>query len=498
MTGRHAAKSTTSRRAAGTMGGVPRGSAPLPMPTSMRLRSTPLVLPTILLVADILVLECAFLSVYWLRFLSGWFATPKGIPDLRVYLVGSLGAVCIFVALLYVHGMYDLRRRRRLADDLGGLVRCVVEATLLLAAAAFFYRSYSFSRSFLLGLAGASGTFLLGGRVFARYLHLVAREKGVGVERVAVLGRGPSQARVVEVLRGRPGLGSTLVGEVLAEGDTPGELPVLGAATELQDLVERHAIDVVLVTLPFREVSRVMPVIDALADHQIRVCFVPDLEEMFTSSLRVREIEGLPFLELRQVALHGFDRIAKRTFDIVVASALVVLFAPVLFVVAVAVRITSPGPVLYRQQRVGRDGRLFEILKFRTMRQDAERLTGPVWASEHDPRRTSVGSWLRRWSLDELPQLLNAVRGEMSLVGPRPERPIFVQEFRSSVPRYFERHKVRSGITGWAQVNGLRGDTPLEERTRYDIFYVENWSLGLDLKILAMTLRSVLSRHNAY
>jgi exopolysaccharide biosynthesis polyprenyl glycosylphosphotransferase len=242
----------------------------------------------------------------------------------------------------------------------------------------------------------------------------------------------------------------------------------------------------------------VLPVLDALADHQVRVCFVPDLEEMLTSSLRVREIEGLPFLELRQVALHGFDRVAKRAFDLVAASALLAVFSPIMFVVAILVRMTSAGPVLYRQQRVGRDGRVFGILKFRTMHQDAERLTGPVWAQAGDPRRTFVGSWLRRWSLDELPQLYNVVWGDMSLVGPRPERPVFVQEFRSSIPRYFERHKVRSGITGWAQVNGLRGDTPLEDRTRYDMYYVENWSLGFDLKILAMTLRSVLSRRNAY
>jgi len=469
-----------------------------PMPTTMRLGSATLVLPTILLVADLLTLECAFLCVYWVRFLSGWIAAPKGIPDLSIYLAGSLGVLLVFVSLLYVHGMYDLRRRRRLADDLGGLLRCVVEATLLLAAAAFFYRNYSFSRSFLAGLGAASGAFLLCGRVFARYLHLVAREKGIGVERVAVLGRGPSQAQVVSVLRGRPGLGHALVGEVLPDGEAPGELPALGTSQDLPDLVDRHRIDLVLVTLPFREVGQVLPVLDALADHQVRVCFVPDLEEMLTSSLRVREIEGLPFLELRQVALHGFDRVAKRAFDLVAASALLAACSPVLLVVAILVRMTSAGPVLYRQQRVGRDGRVFGILKFRTMHQDAERLTGPVWAEEGDPRRTHAGSWLRRWSLDELPQLYNVVRGDMSLVGPRPERPVFVQEFRSSIPRYFERHKVRSGITGWAQVNGLRGDTPLEDRTRYDMYYVENWSLGFDLKILAMTLRSVLSRHNAY
>jgi len=476
-----------------------RTAVEAPVPTSLRLRNTPLVLPTILLVADLLVLECAFLCAYWVRFLSGWFATPKGIPDLHMYLLASAGFLVVFITLLYAHGMYDLRRRRGLSDDLGGLARSVVEAVIVLAAAAFFYRSYSFSRSFLLGLGAASAAFLLGGRVFARYLHLLARERGVGVERVAVCGRGPGQAKLVEALRAHPGLGYAIVGEVLQDaGDAAGDLPVLGVAGDIADVVERHRVDLVVMTLPFRDMARVLPFIDALADHQVRVCFVPDLEEVWTTSLRVRDIQGLPFVELRQVALHGMDRVAKRAFDLVVASAMLVALAPVIAAVALGVRLASRGPVLYRQLRVGRDGRLFHILKFRTMHQDAERLTGPVWTRAGDPRRTWFGGWLRRWSLDELPQLVNVVRGEMSLVGPRPERPVFVQEFRGSVPRYFERHKVRSGITGWAQVNGLRGDTPLDERTRCDIYYVENWSLGFDLKILAMTLRSVLSRRNAY
>ena len=475
----------------------PRLAAP-PVPTSLRTRSTPLILPSVLLVTDLLVLESAFLSVYWVRFLSGWFPVPLGVPDLRIYLFGSLGVLVAYAGLLYAHGMYDLRQRRRFADDVGGLLRCVLEATLLLAAAAFFYREHSFSRTFLVGLAVASWGFLLAGRLFARYLHLLAREKGVGVERVAVLGRGPIQQQVGRVLGAGAGIGYTLAGEILRRDESPAGLPVLGYDDELADVVERHRIDVVILASNFREVAQLLPVLDSLSEHQVRVCFVPDLEEILSSSLRVRDIEGLPFLELRQVALTGIDRVVKRTFDVVLSALLLAVLSPLLVLIALAVRLSSPGPALFRQQRVGRDGRIFEMLKFRTMQRDAEQHTGPVFASAGDPRRTRVGTLLRASSLDELPQLYNVLRGDMSLVGPRPERPVFVQEFRSSIPRYFERHKVRSGITGWAQVNGLRGDTPLEERTRYDIFYVENWSLGFDLKILAMTLGSVLSRRNAY
>ncbi len=374
----------------------------------------------------------------------------------------------------------------------------VLTATVLLAAAAFFYRGYSFSRTFIVGFAVASYVLLLAGRLFARYLHVIARTMGVGLERVAIVGRGRMQEGVLRTLQQRPGLGMVVVGELLRTGDAPGSLRVLGPFESLRQVVEENNVDLVLVALSFRQVQELLPILESLADSQVRVALVPDLEDARASSLRLTHVENLPFMELRQVALSGIHRVFKRAFDIVVSSAMLFVLVPVLLCVALAVRVSSPGPILFRQPRVGRDGHVFDMLKFRTMRQDAEQHTGPVFAKAGDPRRTRIGRLLRTYSLDELPQLFNVLRGDMSLVGPRPERPVFVQEFRSTIPRYFERHKVRSGITGWAQVNGLRGDTPLEARTRFDIHYVENWSLAFDVKILVMTLRSVLSGRNAY
>ncbi|HZL85160.1 MAG TPA: undecaprenyl-phosphate glucose phosphotransferase [Candidatus Krumholzibacteria bacterium] len=468
------------------------------VPTGLRLRNTTLVLPSILLTLDLLVLESAFLCVYWARFLAGWFPVPKGIPDLDIYMLGSVGVLAIFLAILYANGMYDLRRRPSFADDITGLARSVLMATLLLAAGGFFYRGYSFSRSFVVAFMATSYVALLSGRLFARYLHLLARTHGVGLERVAILGRTAMQSRLLRALRGQPGLGIDVIGEILLAADEPGALPALGRVAQVVHVVERHHLDGVLVALPLREFERLHPVLESLADSQVRVTFVPDLQDLLTTNLRLQNVAGLPFLEMRQVTLTGIHRVFKRTFDLVLSGALAVLGMPLLLCIAAAVRLSSPGPVLFRQKRVGRDGRIFTMFKFRTMRADAERHTGPVFAVAGDPRRTPIGSWLRSTSLDELPQLYNVLRGDMSLVGPRPERPVFVEEFRSAIPRYFERHKVRSGITGWAQVNGLRGDTPLEERTLYDIYYVENWSLALDIKILGLTLRSVLSRRNAY
>jgi exopolysaccharide biosynthesis polyprenyl glycosylphosphotransferase len=218
-----------------------------------------------------------------------------------------------------------------------------------------------------------------------------------------------------------------------------------------------------------------------------------------TSRVRIRELEGIPFIPIKHVPLSSWNAVLKRGFDIVVAVLLIILLSPLFAVTALLIRLTSPGPVFYIQERVGLDGVSFPLIKFRSMRTDAERQTGPVWAQKQDPRATPIGRFLRRFSIDELPQLVNVLRGDMSLVGPRPERPHFVQQFRREVPKYMDRHRVRSGMTGWAQVNGLRGsEASIEERTKLDIYYIENWSLIFDLKIIFKTVRAVFFGKDAH
>jgi exopolysaccharide biosynthesis polyprenyl glycosylphosphotransferase len=217
-----------------------------------------------------------------------------------------------------------------------------------------------------------------------------------------------------------------------------------------------------------------------------------------TSRVRVEEIEGVPFIQVREASLTTWNRILKRSFDILFAFIIILLASPLLLTLALLIKITSPGPIFFLQERVGLDGTLFRVMKFRTMKTDAEKETGPVWAMKNDPRTSSVGRILRRFSLDELPQLFNVLRGEMSLVGPRPERPFFVERFKDEIPKYLDRHRVKTGMTGWAQVNGLRGNAPIEERTKFDVYYVENWSLVFDVKIILKTLRAVLFGKDAY
>jgi exopolysaccharide biosynthesis polyprenyl glycosylphosphotransferase len=225
---------------------------------------------------------------------------------------------------------------------------------------------------------------------------------------------------------------------------------------------------------------------------------VPDILELMTSQVQIKHIEGIPFLGIKSPTLSTWNFIVKRTFDLMIASLILVLASPLFILIAIFIKLDSKGPVFYVQERVGLDGEVFKVIKFRSMHTDAEQSSGPVWSQPNDPRTTRLGRFLRRFSFDELPQLLNVLKGDMSIVGPRPERPHFVEKFKKQVPRYLERHRVKTGMTGWAQVNGLRGNASIAERTKYDIYYIEHWSLVFDLKIILKTMHAVLFGNDAY
>jgi exopolysaccharide biosynthesis polyprenyl glycosylphosphotransferase len=225
---------------------------------------------------------------------------------------------------------------------------------------------------------------------------------------------------------------------------------------------------------------------------------VPDMLELMTSRVRIKELHGIPFINIKGDPMTTWNLIVKRTFDVIFSGISLILTSPLIGMLALLIKLDSKGPVFYSQDRVGIDGRSFQLIKFRTMRVNAENNTGPVWTKKNDPRRTRFGGLLRRFSLDELPQLFNVLAGDMSIVGPRPERPHFVDQFKKEIPKYLDRHRVKTGMTGWAQVNGLRGNAPIEERTKFDVYYVENWSLVFDLKIILKTVRAVIFGKDAY
>jgi Undecaprenyl-phosphate glucose phosphotransferase len=336
------------------------------------------------------------------------------------------------------------------------------------------------------------------GHLVHRRAAALLRDQGWAEVRVLVVGGGEVGQMIVQKLLYSPGMGYRVVG--LVNGQSALQVqgaPLLGTVDQLRELIAEHEIDEVIIGEPEATHEELMRVISLCERGRVSIKVFPDLFQIMASEISIGHLNGLPLLNVRDVALHGWNVGMKRAMDLIVAALGLIFLSPFLLLVALLVKLDSPGPVLYAQERMGLDARPFWCLKFRSMRQDAER-DGPGWTTKDDPRCTRVGRVLRRTNIDELPQLINVLIGEMSLVGPRPERPIYVEQFRRAIPRYMERHREKAGITGWAQVNGLRGDTSIPERTKYDLWYIENWSLALDIKIFLRTVLRFGSGSNAY
>jgi exopolysaccharide biosynthesis polyprenyl glycosylphosphotransferase len=454
-----------------------------------------------LLAVDLLAANVALLLAHYLRFSSGAFEYEELHP-LRSYVgIGVLQTI-ILPAVFAAHQMYRPRRIVSRLDELWGIFTCYsITTVLVMVASAFLWRDFGPSR-LLVALLWVIGIVLVSvARLATLTVQMSMRARGMGEDRVLIVGEGAPVRLVLQRIRQVPELGYKPVGCLIAPGSDGhlAELPVLGTTVDLAIAIREHRIDDVIVAMPTLSHEQLIEIISLCQGESVNIRVFPDLFQMLSSGLETVDLAGLPLLTIRDTALRGVDVAIKRTMDVVGAAIGIVLLSPVMLLVAILVKLTSPtGPVFLCQERVGLDGKPFQCLKFRSMRPDAERETGPVWATADDPRRTRLGTFLRKYSLDELPQFMNVLIGEMSLVGPRPERPHFVEQFRRSVPRYWDRHREKAGLTGWAQVNGLRGNTSIEERTAYDLWYVENWTPWLDIKILLRTLFVVVRDRNAY
>ncbi|MFN2385891.1 MAG: undecaprenyl-phosphate glucose phosphotransferase [Thermoanaerobaculia bacterium] len=448
------------------------------------------------LLSDLLATLLALVVAYELRFGAEIVPVTKGVPDASSYYRLFPLIAALWPIVYYFHGLYQVRRfRSRIEEGLAILVATGL-ATLLLTGLATFYRGFSYSRLVLLLFFAGDVFFVFAGRTAIRRYLEEAWRHGVGVRSVLVVGAGRLGRAVVDKLLEHPEAGMRAAGIV---DDDPEkrrrgyrDVPGMGGTADAARLVEERGIDTVFLALPLEAHRTMLAVLKDVGRTGADVRVVPDLMQYITFRAGVEDLDGLPVIHLTQVPLTGWMSLVKRTLDLAISAAALVVFSPLLGAIAAAIRLSDGGPVLYRQQRMGLDSRPFDILKFRSMHPGAEDESGPTWASPEDPRRTRFGSFLRRWSLDELPQLVNVLKGEMSLVGPRPERPEFVREFKEKFPQYMVRHRVRAGMTGWAQVHGWRGNTSLSKRIEYDLYYIENWSLSLDLKILWLTLRQGL------
>ncbi len=454
----------------------------------------------LLFAGDMAATAGAWCLSYVLRFVHPVIPVTKGNPGFGSY-VEILPIVLVLCAIAYRAGqLYVPRREGSLLSELFGIVKSNAIAFLLLVAFVTFYHAFEYSRAVLLLFLGVNTIVLTFFRAAIRLGLRRARERGWNLRFALIVGSGKLGQGVARRIGENPWMGVRAVGYIDDRAHRQGQviqgLRILGTLADLDRVVAEKGVDQVWIALPFKQAAKVEEAVERLAQTMVDVRIVPDLTTFATLNHGVTELDGLPILHLRETPLVGWNRVIKRTFDVVMSAIALALLAVPLGVIAVLVKMTSKGPVFYSQERMGLDGSTFRMLKFRTMRVDAEKETGAVWAKKDDPRRTPIGTFLRSTSLDELPQFWNVFKGDMSIVGPRPERPVFIDQFKRSIPGYMMRHKMKTGITGWAQVNGWRGNTSLKKRIQYDLYYIENWSLWFDLRIMFMTVFRI--RENAY
>ncbi len=463
-------------------------------------RRNDFLIPTLAVLFDGLAIEVAFLFSYWLRFQTDvllFLNISEDTPPLDAYVYGSLVVIPVWWILFNSREMYAARRNVSLSDEFVSVVKLVSVGMLLVMSAAFFYRAFSYSRIVFGLLWIFSSFFIFLGRVIVYQIEKSLYKKGKELRNAVIIGNNQTANRIYKTLHNHPLLGYKFIGYfALSKCDANESLSkehYLGTFDEVSDALNQHRIELVLVAMNLDEHDSLYKLLRECEGINVEFMMVPDILELMAGGMQVKEIEGIPFIKIKGVPITTWGRIMKRAFDFVLSFLFLVSSFWLFGLIALIIKLTSKGSVFFKQERIGFDGEPFNMMKFRTMKIGAEKFdTEAGLGVKDDPRQTSIGKILRKTSLDELPQLFNVLKGEMSLVGPRPERTFYVEKFKDVIPKYLDRHRVKTGMTGWAQIHGFRGDTSLEERIRYDLFYIENWSLGLDLKILFKTIGAVI------
>ena len=464
----------------------------------------PRLFSSILVVNDFMIALMAGVTAYYVRFYSGWIPVYSAQPLEEPYLIALALAAPLTILFFSIFGVYEPRRTASIFADIGPILLSSIATVVVLSAFTFFYRKFSFSRlTFML-----FGTFLFlfsgSERIFLRWLIKYFRKRGFNIRKLLVVGAGDLGLRVVKTVQNNPSYGYEIVG-LLDDYITNGyfkkdfKVEVLGRIRDLPKVVEQYDIDKVIIALPIRAYDKIRRIVEKCEYEGIEAEIVPDFLKIIRPRTVIKDFDGLPILSIRSLPTESWGyTVAKRAFDIAFSLTVLILGAPLFVLIAIGVKLSSPGPIFFTQERIGARRRPFTMYKFRTMRVAPKEESDVTWTTENDNRRTWFGAFLRKTSLDELPQFWNVLKGDMSVVGPRPERPYFAEQFKDQIPKYMVRHQVKTGITGWAQVNGWRGDTSIQKRLECDLYYLENWSFWFDLKIIFLTIFKGLVNRNAY
>lgn len=441
----------------------------------------------------------AWIGAYYLRFDFEVLPVTKATPDFR-QCAEHIPIVMILAAVAYRYtGQYVINRFRRLREELAAVFKGTALMGLFVIAATFTLQDKYESRLNMALFLGLTAALVFTWRRLSWFAIRWLRRRGFNQTHAIIVGTGRVARNTARALRQASWMGIKTIGFV---EDQPSrwasDLDVLGRAADLPELIQKYNVSHVFISLPMNRYHDARKVFDILSNSIVEVRLIADVPELASLSLTTGNLDGLPMIGLRESPHFGFNVVVKRAMDVALSATAILILSPLLALLAALVKLTSPGPVFYRQERCGLNGQPFPMLKFRSMRTDAEVQTGAVWAVKDDPRRTRFGTFLRSTSLDELPQLFNVLMGDMSLVGPRPERPVFINKFSKTIPNYGARHAVKAGITGWAQVHGWRGNTSLRKRVQYDLYYITHWTPWLDLRIMWLTIWRGLVNRNAY
>lgn len=457
-----------------------------------------------LVVTDGVMIAVAFLIAYGIRWESAQADTSINLGSLSTYVGLLIVQIIAISTVMFWAQLYHQARAVSRVDEFYavfgavsiGMMMSVAVSTLLFKSLEFDFPRVLIIYSWLLTIV-----LVMIGRLIYHAVQWRLQARGVGRDKVLIVGTGDIGRLVLEKIKGSPHLGYEVIGFVHKNGETEPTsvlgVPVLGNSDDLSRLIDERHIDEVIIALPEASDDEMLALISKCSKASLSIKVFPDVFQIIATQVTIDDLGGLPLLSVRDVRQRGWRVTVKRLMDVTFSAIGLVFISPLLFIMGILIKLESPGPVFYVQERMGLDAIPFMMIKFRSMRQDAE-VNGPGWTTPDDPRRTKLGAFIRKANVDELPQLINVLIGDMSLVGPRPERPVYVDQFRRTIPRYMERHKEKAGLTGWAQVNGLRGDTSISERTKYDLWYIENWSLLLDIKILIRTALRMFTDKNAY
>ncbi len=457
----------------------------------------------LLVVIDAVITAASFVLSYYFKFYILEDGPDAGVLPVEDYFILLLFIVPGYMLVYYLSGVYTPRRTSRRRFEVYGIIKAnsigiLAFIIILYMIVRAFYVSRSVMFFFYLFNVGFTSCFRLALRKGLRNI----RSKGYNLKHILLVGYSRAAEEYIDRLVDNPQWGYAVCGILdnwIPAGTVYKGVKVLGSLGNLEIILPENKLDEIAITLSLKDYDYLKDIVGICEKSGVHTKFIPDYNSLIPSKPYTEDLQGLPVINIRYVPLTNTSNIViKRTMDIVGSLVGIVITSPIMLIAALLVKLSSPGPIIFRQERVGLHNKPFKMYKFRSMEQQPPKEERKAWTVRNDPRVTGVGKLLRRTSLDELPQLFNILKGDMSLVGPRPERPMFVEKFREEIPRYMVKHQVRPGLTGWAQVNGLRGNTSIRKRIEYDIYYIENWTVGFDIKIIVMTFFTGFINKNAY